>query len=167
MNLTVYVPDALHKRLERHRDQINVSAVLQRCLQRELDALESAVEASQEAMDEAIRRLVAEKTELEGRSRDRGMSEGLKWALSAPYEQLAAVQRGHQRLQHTAHVSFVRVQALLKKICGSTLQPLETWEDRIDSAVEREAYVFGVLEGILKVWSRLQEASSEQTSSHG
>ena len=160
MNLTVYVPDALHKRLEQHRDQINVSAVLQRSLQRELDALEAPTDLSEEALERAVQRLMAEKESFETQFRERGIAEGLKWALTATYEQLAQIERKRRQLKMVAGLDEARILALLKKVCPSTLKGMDLSEEFESASAEREAYVLGVLDGILKVWMRLREASA-------
>ena len=159
MNLTVYVPDALHKRLEEHRDQINVSALVQQALEKRIDALETPLNLSEEGFEQAVQRLVAEKEEMEQRFRDLGVSDGLKWALASPYADLAEFARKLDYSRKTVGVRGRWAVNALKKIDEISWSRFEKAKQEV-SAIELEAYGLGAVEGISQVWNRIREVTS-------
>ncbi|MFC2095439.1 hypothetical protein ACFLSW_03260 [Candidatus Bipolaricaulota bacterium] len=156
MNVTLYIPDSLHQRLEQHRSQINASAILQHALERELSSLEAASGLGADEMDVAVQRLLAEKEMLEGRSREHGQAEGLKWALSAPYEQLARVALGYRRSKKKIRGHPIEAAQLLKRACAATWESIDKPE-KSAPMVEKGAFCLGFLDGVMRVWERLQQ----------
>ena len=70
----VYLPDDLAERLRPFADRINVSAVLQ-------DALRKEIEIMSNATDERLSRLQESRARLEKDAYDQGRADGTKWAL--------------------------------------------------------------------------------------
>ena len=161
LKVTLYIPDALHQRLEQHRNRINASAVLQRALERELVSLETVRGLADDNMDTAIERLLSEREELEGTSRERGVTEGLKWALSASYEDFARVVRGYTRNRKQIMGHPMEAAQLLKKACAPTWQSIDKPEQSAP-VVAKGAFCLGFLNGVLQVWERLQQASPSE-----
>ncbi len=85
--LNISVPDELYERLEQIRDSLNVSAVCQEALRRELGRREPLA-GDAEITDEIIERLSAEKEDYERESRERGFLVGTEWAQRAKFSQL-------------------------------------------------------------------------------
>ena len=163
MKLTLYVPDALFERLEKHRDRINASAILQRCLERELTSLEAADRFGGEDLERAIERLKSEKSVLEGELRERGRAEGMSWALGASYGDLAwcadiYLQHGRKSKKDPAAV-YDAIRRAPRRPFKSVNHP-----KREEPLVEREAFWMGFVEGAMRVWERLEQTSSKPSS---
>lgn len=160
MKLTLYIPDALHERLEVYRDRINASAILQRCLERELSALEAADQFTGDDLDQAIERLKSEKAVLEGEYRERGQAEGMSWALKASYGDLAWCAneyRTHEsKIKGNSASAYKLIRKAPKRAFLEVNHPTKT-----DPLVEREAFWMGFVEGLMRVWERLEESNSE------
>jgi len=156
MKLTLYVPDPLFERLERFRDRINASAVLQRGLENELMALEAAKSSDGEAMERAILRLRRERDALHENLRERGQAEGMAWALSAGYADLAGiaqvVERYESKIRSNPAASYKLVRQAPRRLFAEVRHPAKA-----DPLVEREAFWMGFLEGLMRVWRRLSE----------
>jgi hypothetical protein len=160
MKLTLYVPDALFERLEKYRDRINASAILQRCLERELTSLEAADQYDGEDMDQAIERLKSEKAILEGEFRERGQAEGMSWALKAPYGDLAWCANGYLRYKGRIKGNPGSVYKMIRKAPKHTFEGVDH-PKREDPLAEREAFWMGFIEGAMRVWERLEKSSNE------
>ena len=85
--LNISVPDDLYKRLDEVRDSLNVSAVCQEALRREV-ARREPMPSDVEVTEEMIERLRSEKEDYERQSRDRGFQVGMEWARRAKYKEL-------------------------------------------------------------------------------
>lgn len=85
--INITVPDDLHARLQKWRERVNVSAICQEALEKEVSRLE-AVPSHIEDLDEVVARLRREKEEYERESFEKGLQFGLEWARSARYLQL-------------------------------------------------------------------------------
>ena len=85
--VNISVPDDLYKRLEEVRDFLNISAVCQEALSRELARREHPPE-DVEVTDELIQRLRTEKEDYERESREKGLQIGTEWAKRAKFPQL-------------------------------------------------------------------------------
>jgi len=85
--LNISVPDDLYKRLDEVRDSLNVSAVCQEALRREISRREP-MPSDVDVTEETIERLRSEKEDHERRSRDRGFQVGMEWARRAKYNEL-------------------------------------------------------------------------------
>jgi hypothetical protein len=88
--LTVSVPQDLHERLDRWRENINISRICQEALERELRRLE---ELPQDAivLGDMVRRLSAEKADGDRQWFSQGVSDGMTWARGAAYVDLKSV----------------------------------------------------------------------------
>ena len=158
MKLTLYIPEALFERLEKYRDRINASAILQRCLERELTSLESADQFDGEDLDQAIERLKAEKAIVEGEFREVGRAAGTNWALKAPYGDLASCVNAVLRHRSSRKGNPAAIYKMIRK------SPKHMFENvnhpsREDPLVERETFWMGFVEGVMLVWQRLEQAS--------
>ncbi len=158
MKLTLYVPDALFERLEKYRDRINASAILQRCLERELTSLEAADQFDGEDLDQAIERLKSEKAVLEGEFRERGQAEGMSWALRASYGDLAWCAHAYRRHGWKKKKNPAAVYKVVRRAPRHRFEGVEH-PKREDPLVEREAFWMGFVEGAMRVWERLEQAS--------
>jgi len=159
MKLTLYVPDALFERLERYRDRINTSAILQRCLERELSSLEAADQFEGDDLDQAIERLKAEKAVLEGEFRERGQAEGMTWALKASYGDLSWCANAYLRSESKIKGN---PSAAYKLILKGPRRPFEevNHPTKNDPLAEREAFWMGFVEGAMRVWERLEQSEA-------
>jgi hypothetical protein len=85
--LTVSVPQDLHDRLDRWRDNINISRICQEALERELRRLE---ELPQDAivLGDMVKRLSAEKADGDQHWFSQGVADGMTWARGAAYVDL-------------------------------------------------------------------------------
>ena len=163
MKLTLYVPDALFERLEKYRDRINASAILQRSLERELLSLEAADQFDGEDLDQAIERLKSEKAVLEGDFRERGQAQGMSWALKAPYGDLAWCASRYLRHKGRIKGNPGSVYKMIRKAPKLTFRGVDH-PTREDPLVEREAFWMGFIEGAMRVWERLDQASEAPAS---
>jgi hypothetical protein len=164
MKLTLYVPDALFERLEKYRDRINASAVLQRCLERELASLEAADQFDGEDLDRAIERLRSEKTVIEGEFRERGQAEGMSWALKASYGDLSWCANAYLRNSKKLTGSAGSIYKMIREARSSRFEAVDH-PTREDPPVVREAFWMGFLEGVMRVWRKLEEASGPSAGS--
>jgi hypothetical protein len=80
--LTVSIPQDLHDRLDRWRDNINISRICQEALERELRRLEELPEDAV-ALGDMVRRWFSQ-----------GVADGMTWARSAGYVDLRATAEG-------------------------------------------------------------------------
>ncbi len=97
MQKTVYITDELGEGLERHKQAINVSAILQEGLQREIRRLELASSQDTTA-EEIVDRLRTEKRAWEDKWYEAGVSLGGEWARQARYESLKwAAEHWHKQ----------------------------------------------------------------------
>jgi hypothetical protein len=91
--LTVSIPQDLHDRLDRWRDNINISRICQEALERELRRLEELPEDAV-ALGDMVRRLSKEKADGDRRWFSQGVADGMTWARSAGYVDLRATAEG-------------------------------------------------------------------------
>ena len=99
MRTTVYIPDDLGEALERHKAAINVSALLQEGLQREIGRLELAGELDAPDTD-VIERLRSEKEAWEDKWFKVGVRLGDEWARQARYEGLKSAAEYWEENRH-------------------------------------------------------------------
>ena len=85
--LNIFVPDDLHENLEKIRDTLNVSAICQDALRREM-ARRQPLTGDIEVTEEIVERLRSEKEDYERESRDRGFRMGIEWARRAKFSGL-------------------------------------------------------------------------------
>lgn len=92
---TIYLPDELSKRVEEHKDRINLSAIFQEAIERYLKRFSTTSTEQIDAgiLEEAIKRLSREKDELKQYSYEEGIKAGRDWALyEATYEDLILIE---------------------------------------------------------------------------
>lgn len=166
MKLTLYVPDSLYDRLERYRDRINASAVLQRGLERELGALEAGDAYDGPELERALARLRTERGVLEKEVRDRGRGEGMAWALRSRYVDLASIagvaERVEPKLRSNPSVVYKLIRKAPRHLFANVSHPKKE-----DALAEREVFWSGFLEGLMEVWRRLDERAETRVSGDG
>jgi hypothetical protein len=96
--VTVYLPDGLYERFQRHRAKIHLSTLFQAALASELDLLESTsgegtVSIDDEAttlvnQEDFIMRLKREKAQAEAEWFERGVHDGIAWARDTHYTEI-------------------------------------------------------------------------------
>jgi hypothetical protein len=87
--LTVSIPQDLHDRLDRWRDNINISRICQEALERELLRLEELPQDAM-ALGDMVRRLSEEKADGDRHWFSQGVADGMTWARGAAYVDLKA-----------------------------------------------------------------------------
>jgi hypothetical protein len=85
--MNISLPDDLHEELQGFRQRINVSAVCQEAIRREVGRLKPT-DDSVVVSDDVVDRLRAEKDELETTSRQIGFAVGTDWARRAAFREL-------------------------------------------------------------------------------
>ena len=90
INLTITVPEKLHKRLQEVKKSFNVSRVCQEAIETEIKRHE-LLKSGLEDIKDVIERLRLEKAEIAKRAYDIGYQQGLEDFKSLPYEALIIV----------------------------------------------------------------------------
>ncbi len=75
MRVNISIPDALHERVERVRDRVNVSRVCTTALEREVDMLEARPSVAEQKIAQLVERLKGSSQ----RWYDRGHEDGMQW----------------------------------------------------------------------------------------
>jgi len=86
--VNIFVPDDLHENLEKIRDTLNVSAICQDALRREV-ARRQPLAGDVEVTEEIIERLQSERETYERTSQERGFVAGIEWARRAKFPALS------------------------------------------------------------------------------
>jgi len=103
MRVNISIPDALHERLERVRERVNVSRVCTVALERELNMLEAKPSVADPKIAQLVERLKGSKQ----RWYDRGHEDGGQWAIdNAKRDQLEGAAE---------HMAILTTTGLLKK----------------------------------------------------
>ena len=102
--VNIFVPDNLHEDLENIRDTLNVSAICQDALRREV-ARRQPLTGDVELTEEMIERLQSEKETYERTSQERGFVAGIEWARRARFPEL----RRWGRYKHASEESLERL----------------------------------------------------------
>jgi hypothetical protein len=105
--LTVSVPQALHDRLDRWRDNINISRICQEALERELRRLEE-LPGDAVALGDMVRRLSKEKADGDRQWFSQGVADGMTWARGAGYVDLRATAAGSPSATAAAKTALQR-----------------------------------------------------------
>lgn len=137
---TVYIPDDLFKQVEKHKDRINLSAIFQEALKRNLEkvSISSTEQFPREELESAIERLRREKDELKQQDYEEGVKEGREWALQrATYEELSTYEENDSLPEH-----------------------IETWlnERRHDGEViDYDAFYEGWFKAVEEIWEAIKD----------
>lgn len=88
--ITVSVPDELHEKMQKWKNHFNFSSVFQKAVSEVIEKKETFKGRLKEvaSMEQVIKRLKAEKVNLETDYYDQGKKDGLQWAKAASYDEL-------------------------------------------------------------------------------
>jgi post-segregation antitoxin (ccd killing protein) len=156
MNMTVYVPGELGKRINARKGELNVSRVFQEAIERELEKLEAV---GQEGM-EKLRRAKAESDE---HWKTAGERDGMEWALQRPdYDLLLRLRDFDTGAKYTGDEDLPLALAhVLREEAGLEWDALFGEHSGYEAGVpNRPAYAFGFLAGARRVLSQLDSRSS-------
>lgn len=184
MRTTVYIPDGLAEALERHKSTINVSAILQEGLHREIRRLDLANEP-QPPPQEILDRLRIEKKTWEDKWFAVGVQLGNQWARQARYESLKQTAEYWRRKRHDKskdrHSLSDPVDRILMDEFGYPVHPddligtgvakrypalneIYEYNDEYDSAYKKDydtqALARGWYDGVLAFWESVKDELS-------
>jgi hypothetical protein len=147
MNITVYIPDELGKRLEENKGKLNLSQTFQQALREELNDLTLENDSS-----DKLARLRASKKKSDRHWFREGKTDGMEWALEADYDIVSEVAR-------LADLVNRGVDNIATELHNAMKDTGWTWGDIFGEGGEEvpnfEAYARGWIEGVEGIFMRL------------
>ncbi|MBW4523405.1 MAG: hypothetical protein KME16_27515 [Scytolyngbya sp. HA4215-MV1] len=134
--ITITIPDALHERLQRVKDSLNVSQICQREIERFVQ-IEEIKQKESPAMEKLLERLRIEKQQSDAAWKAEGVTDGKEDATDLSYDEFCQIE--------TEGLS----EDLLDWIRNKRIRYLENPTE--------EAYLEGWKEGTLCVWKQVKE----------
>lgn len=148
MNITLYVPEELGKRIEAEKEQLNLSRIFQ-------DAVEDALLNLQILKEDGMERLLATKEKSDKMWFENGERYGMRWALNnSDYDELTRVAKLAQASIDS--LDGFDDDVLTEQLLHITQYTREELFGKYDEEVPNtDAYVRGFLGGALEVYARV------------
>jgi len=156
MRVNISIPDALHGRLERVRDRVNVSRLCTVALERELDM----IEARPSVTDPKIAQLVERLKGSWGQGYDRGHEDGMQWgveeATRADLQEAAETFRGCEGRQMAEWNADHTADSYSE---SPWLPGVNWWKyDHALEAADPYAYLEGWRDALVELWDAVAPA---------
>jgi len=152
--LSISIPDSLHNRIQKFKENLNFSKICQ-------DALTGAVEMEEmkntdiPERDKMIAKLRKQKEELTESYRQEGIKAGIENARSGDmdYSDFVAIEEAGNALGAYEYPQ----QALDEAVFDDWLrEPIDDAE-KDDRTFSRDAYIRGWVEGVMEVWNEVKD----------
>ena len=160
INLTITVPEELHKRLQEVKKNFNVSQACQKAIETEVKRQE-LLKSGIDDMKDVIERLQLEKTELAKKSYDLGYKWGLEECTSIPYKALVILDEYRDDPDTAADECSEKGEwGLLSDYLYEGITFCEGCEgtvegERVDDAIFAEGYLKAILDFYDKIKDKL------------
>ena len=154
--LNISIPDALHERLQRHKDKMNISQICQEAITEAVD-MEDIKEITGDERKAMIERLRKEKEELFAHWERRGKEQGIRDATNEmSYSTFRAIQKAYDLLSSHDGRELDAADAIPDWV-------YEEWHEvrvnelKEEEDVEADTYLRGWLDGVTDVWADIEK----------
>jgi hypothetical protein len=158
--ITITVPRGLFDRLQKVKDNINVSGVCQEGLEMAISKEEIKNMEGGE-MEKLIERLKAGKVKSEKCDRDAGFQDGRKNAMQFEYQDFKVFERIHNEIESCGHDYDAR--SMFDDIINDCVDNPdeffgEEWNEPVrKDGCDRIIFLEGYVEGVLDLWSEVSD----------
>ncbi len=157
INLTITVPEKLHKRLQEVKKNFNVSQACQKAIETEVKRQE-LLKSGIDDMKDVIERLRLEKTELAKKSYDLGYKWGLEELADIPYKALVILDKYRddpdQAADECEEKGVWNTLSFYLREGVTSCEGLEG-EEGVDDAIFAEGYLKAILDFYDKIKDKL------------
>ncbi len=137
--ITITLPTELHKRLQKVKDELNVSGLCQATIERAVKIKEIKQKKDISIVDKVVERLLLEKQEADQEWKETGLVDGLEDAQELSYEDFRAIEKGE--------ISEENREWILERNFDDDAKP---------DSDEFDVYLQGWTEGVLHFWDEIK-----------